>query len=228
MLDEADSLTTDAQTALRRIIEVSSKGTRFCLICNYVSRIIDPLTSRCAKFRFKPVAMADGLAKLDQIGEAEGVRFAGGDREEVLGRLVRVTGGDLRRAVGLLQSGHQLGRPLRPVDMDELAGVIPEEVIREALSMASDSSASVSTLVDWVQKRLVTAGYPAHQFIAQVAELLAGSGEVGEMKKAVLAVRLAEADQALTEGADEHLQLLAVMQRMHATLFGTTVHAQLA
>lgn len=172
VLDEADSLTGDAQTALRRIIEVSSKGTRFCIICNYVSRIIDPLTSRCAKFRFKPVDLTDGLAKLDQICTAEGVKFEGGDggRRLVLGRLVEVTGGDLRRAVGLLQSAHQLGRPLKLDDVDELAGVIPNHLVEEALLVASDAKTTIATLLDWTNLKIVRAGYPAMQFIHQVQD----------------------------------------------------------
>jgi replication factor C subunit 2/4 len=169
VLDEADSLTTDAQTALRRIIEVSSKGTRFCIICNYVSRIIDPLTSRCAKFRFKPVNLTDGLAKLEHICEAEDVKFVGGDGRLVLKRLIEVTGGDLRRAVGLLQSAHQLGRPLRAEDADELAGVIPGQFVDEALRLAGDPKTTIQVLLDWVNAKVIRAGYPAMQFIYQVS-----------------------------------------------------------
>ena len=104
ILDEADSLTQDAQSALRRIMELYSKVTRFCLCCNYVSRIIDPLASRCSKFRFKSLDGGDAATRLQEIMKAENVVCDDG----VVEKLLQTSEGDLRRAITYLQSAHRL------------------------------------------------------------------------------------------------------------------------
>lgn len=100
VLDEADSMTQDAQAALRRTMEAHSRITRFCLICNYVTRIIDPLASRCSKFRFKALDGEDAERKISEIAAAENVRLQSGAAK----RLCEIGGGDLRRCITLLQS----------------------------------------------------------------------------------------------------------------------------
>lgn len=94
-------MTVDAQAALRRIIEAYSQSTRFCIICNYISKIIDPLASRCVKFRFSPIGESAQFDRLQKICQAESIALKG---EGVLEKLIRVTEGDLRRSINTLQT----------------------------------------------------------------------------------------------------------------------------
>ena len=84
VLDEADSMTQDAQSALRRTMETYSKITRFCLVCNYVTRIIDPLASRCSKFRFKSLDEGNAGRRIEDIARLEGVKMEEGVTETLL------------------------------------------------------------------------------------------------------------------------------------------------
>jgi len=104
VLDEADSMTQDAQSALRRTMETYSKITRFCLICNYVTRIIDPLASRCSKFRFKSLDETNAGKRINDIAKLEGVRMEDG----VVDTLLRCSEGDMRKAITFLQSASRL------------------------------------------------------------------------------------------------------------------------
>jgi replication factor C subunit 2/4 len=110
VLDEADLMTKDAQSALRRVIEDNSTTTRFCIICNYITkyslqlkfRIIDPVASRCVKFRFKPIPTDVQLSKLQEICSTEKVNLNKNDLINLLEK------GDLRQSINSLQSFHSL------------------------------------------------------------------------------------------------------------------------
>ena len=137
VLDEADSMTADAQSALRRTMETYSKVTRFCIICNYVSRIIQPLSSRCAKFRFKPLEAESMVSRLRQICEVEEVEAD----EAAMAQVVRCSGGDMRKAVTLLQSAHQYGPDGVTADqVVELASVVPDDEMANLLNSCQAKS----------------------------------------------------------------------------------------
>merc|ERR550514_2657757 len=131
ILDEADSMTSDAQACLRRVMENYSKVTRFVLICNYITRIIEPLASRCSKFRFQPVADAAHLKKLRDICAAEQVQPGPGALEE----LVAVSEGDLRRSITLLQSTSLLhAGSASAATIREVAGAVPAPLVEALLA----------------------------------------------------------------------------------------------
>lgn len=100
ILDECDSMTSAAQFALRRIVEKYTKTVRFCLICNYVSKIIPALQSRCTRFRFGPLDDASVLAKLNEVAAAEQLALKGGADKAI----VSLSHGDMRKVLNILES----------------------------------------------------------------------------------------------------------------------------
>lgn len=223
ILDEADSMTADAQTALRRLMEQHSKVTRFCLICNYVSRIIDPITSRCAKFRFKPLDSAILTTRLQAIADGEGVTIA---NSGALTQLVNCSGGDMRKAITYLQSASRLfGGTLTEEAVVEMAGLVPPERIEGLLKISGTNNwGALQAAVN----DLAADGYSAVQTLTQLSPAVINySGpELLDVHKAQIIMKLAEADKALADGSDESLQLLAVvghMQKVFASASATAV-----
>lgn len=98
ILDEADAMTNDAQNALRRIIEKFTDNVRFCLICNYLSKIIPALQSRCTRFRFGPLNSEQILPRLQHVADAQNVNLT----EDGKKALINLSGGDMRKVLGYL------------------------------------------------------------------------------------------------------------------------------
>ncbi|AAD41422.1 Similar to gb/M87339 replication factor C, 37-kDa subunit from Homo sapiens and is a member of PF/00004 ATPases associated with various cellular activities [Arabidopsis thaliana] len=185
ILDEADSMTEDAQNALRRTMETYSKVTRFFFICNYISRIIEPLASRCAKFRFKPLSEEVMSNRILHICNEEGLSLDG----EALSTLSSISQGDLRRAITYLQ-------------------VVPLEVVNKLFTACKSGDFDIANKeVD----NIVAEGYPASQIINQLFDIVAeADSDITDMQKAKICKCLAETDKRLVDGADEYLQLLDV------------------
>nr|KAF6478411.1 replication factor C subunit 4 [Molossus molossus] len=213
ILDEADSMTSAAQAALRRTMEKESKTTRFCLICNYVSRIIEPLTSRCSKFRFKPLSDKIQQQRLLDIADKEHVKI----NNEGLSCLVQVSEGDLRKAITFLQSATRLtgGKEITEKVITDIAGVIPAETVNGIF--AACRSGSFDKL-EAVVKDLIDEGHAATQLVNQFHDVVVENDDLSDKQKSIITEKLAEVDKCLADGADEHLQLISlcatVMQQL--------------
>ncbi|KFP30609.1 Replication factor C subunit 4, partial [Colius striatus] len=213
ILDEADSMTSAAQAALRRTMEKESKTTRFCLICNYISRIIEPLTSRCSKFRFKPLSDKIQQQRLLDVSGKEHVKIS----SEAVLYLVKVSEGDLRKAITFLQSATRLmgGKEITEKTVTEIAGVIPKETTDELLSVCQSGSFEK---LETMAKNLINEGYAVAQLVNQLHDAVVESEDYSDKQKSVIVEKLAEVDKCLVDGADEYLQLVSlcalVMQQL--------------
>ncbi|OAA79451.1 activator 1 41 kDa subunit [Akanthomyces lecanii RCEF 1005] len=234
ILDEADSMTQDAQSALRRTMEIYSKITRFCLICNYVTRIIDPLASRCSKFRFKSLDQGSAKKRLEEIAAAESVPLEDG----ALDALIRCSEGDLRKAVTYLQSAARLvGAAVQPKDSDgdeamevdkkavtvktieDIAGVIPGQTIDELVAaLRPRGSGGSYTGVSKVVEDMVADGWSAGQIVSQLYQVLVFDETIPDVQKNKMVMVFSEVDKRLLDGADEHLSILDLSMRTSAIL----------
>ncbi|CAL9173749.1 unnamed protein product [Musa hybrid cultivar] len=204
ILDEADSMTEDAQNALRRTMETYSKVTRFFFICNYISRIIEPLASRCAKFRFKPLSEGIMSSRILHICSEEGLTLD----SEALSTLSSISQGDLRRAITYLQSAARLfGSSITSKDLISVSGVIPQEVVQAVFTACKSGDFDVANKE---VNNVIAEGYPVSQLLYQFLEVIVNNDDISDEQKARICKKLGEADKCLIDGADEYLQLMAV------------------
>ncbi len=205
-LDEADALTVDAQNALRRTMENYTSTCRFILSCNYSSKIINPIQSRCAVFRFRGLSDEAIRGRLEFILEQEGVGFD----ESGLEAITYLAEGDMRQAVNLLQSAAALGR----VDEDNVYAISsrarPED-IRQLLELSLDGEfMDARKLVD---KLIIDYGMSGEDVIVQMNREVLKLDEGDELRIRIIDL-IGEANYALVEGANERIQLEALIARI--------------
>jgi replication factor C small subunit len=207
ILDESDELTKDAQTALRRIMEESSRHTRFILICNYSSNLIEPIQSRTAIFRFKKIGQEEVAARLKKIAKQEEVKIA----DKVIQAIAAAVDGDLRQGINLLQAASAGGTE---VTLDRVNGVTGSmvkeraaEIIRTALG--GDFSGARLKLVELTR----VYGIPESDFLRFANEEIAK----GDDEKTASAIKiLAEYDYRLAMGANPEVQITALLSELAA------------
>ncbi|MFW6448055.1 MAG: replication factor C small subunit [Halobacteriota archaeon] len=206
-LDEADSLTDDAQSALRRTMEQFSSQTRFILSCNYSSRIIDPIQSRCAVFRFQPLADEAVAGVVEEIAADEGIDIA----DDGLEAIVYVADGDMRRAINALQAAAVLGGTVDEDRVYEITATARPEVVAEMVRAAADGEfLRARGILDELLTELAIAG---DDVVDQLHRTVWDLG-LEEERAVGLLEHLGEVDYRIAEGANERLQLEALLARL--------------
>lgn len=176
ILDEADMMTIEAQSALRRIIEDFSTTTRFCIICNYLSKIIDPISSRCAKFMFNPLPRDIQVDRINFILKSEGLKID----PRIIDFIIDISEGDLRRSINQLQticslySNDSEGLNFNIETLNELCGLIPEETINMLLTAVANPNVGVKSLSDTADE-YVLEGYDCLQLVKQLVQVFSNT-----------------------------------------------------
>ncbi|KAK6069409.1 replication factor c subunit 3 [Seiridium cupressi] len=145
ILDEADAMTNTAQMALRRIMEKYTANTRFCVIANYTHKLSPALLSRCTRFRFSPLKEADIRVLVDKVIMEENVKITG----EATDALVKLSKGDMRRALNVLQACHASSTPLQPKDGPK---VEEKDIVRDTITIQTIYNCIAAPPPDAIEK----------------------------------------------------------------------------
>ncbi|XP_066268597.1 replication factor C subunit 5-like [Branchiostoma lanceolatum] len=204
ILDEADAMTGDAQNALRRVMEKFTENTRFCLICNYLSKIIPAIQSRCTRFRFGPLGVEQMLPRLEYVIEQEKVEVTDDGKKAIL----QLANGDMRRVLNILQStsmAHDVvdednvylvtGQPLR----SDIANIV-NWMLNENFTTAYNNIFQLKVLKGLALQDILT---EVHLFVHRIDFPMA--------VKMVLLEKMADVEYRLAAGTNEKLQLSSVI-----------------
>lgn len=203
-LDEADSLTRDAQPALRRTMEMYTNTCRFILSCNYSSNIIDPIQSRCAVFRFSSVSDDAIVERLQYIAAEEDIEVT----EEGLEALAFVAQGDVRRAVNALQAAAALDETVDDEAVYTTTSTARSEEVEAVLEAAvnGDFNEARERLAELLDSKGISGGDLIDQMHRVATDL-----DLDDRAKVRLMDRIGETDYRISTGADERVQLEALL-----------------
>ena len=203
-LDEADSLTPDAQSALRRTIERYSHICRFILSVNYSSKIIEPIQSRCAVFRFRPIKGEDIKRYIQKIAFKENLEIT----SDGFDTIIFIARGDLRKAINILQIGASLNKKITADLLYETSSTAKPEDVKNVINSAlsGDFIAARNQLYDL----LIKYGLSGEDIIKQIHHTIFDLA-ISDESKVRLIEKTGETEFRLVEGSNEHIQLEALL-----------------
>ena len=206
-LDEADALTTDAQQALRRTMEQFSDNCRFILSCNYSSKIIDPIQSRCAVFRFNRLEEEEVKEYIERLAKEEDFKIS----EEAVEAILRVAGGDLRRVTNILQTTSMQTDKIEEDDIYTAAASLRPEEIEEVLQKALDGDFMDSR--DLLSDLMIERGLDGQDIISAIHREIYDL-DIDDKGKLELMESLAEFEFRISEGGSDDIQIEALLAKL--------------
>jgi len=209
-LDEVDNMTKDAQHALRREMEMYTKTSSFILSCNYSSKIIDPIQSRCAIFRFAPVKGSQIIKRLKQIAEAENIKTTSGALESI----VYFAEGDMRRAVNILQASSTIEKEITEDSVYEVISKAKPRDVRKIVNQALDGKFMEAR--NLLREVMVVQGTSGEDMITQIYQevsKMAVEGTINEDTYIDLIENIGTYDHRIREGSNPRIQLEALLTR---------------
>lgn len=205
-LDECDALTREAQQALRRTMENYTQTCRFILSCNYSSKIIDPIQSRCALFRFKPLSKDEMFEIIDKIAKDESLKIAAEAKEA----LYQISEGDCRRVENLLQSSAAITDNITEEIIFSLASVARPKEIKEVLELAIKNKFVESR--NLLLNVMLNHGLSGLDIVKQIQNEVWSLNIAGKAKVQLIE-KCGEIEFRMTEGSDEFVQLEALLSQ---------------
>jgi replication factor C subunit 2/4 len=204
ILDEADTMTSDSQFALRRIMEEYSNITRFCIICNYHDKIIEPIISRCSLFCFKPISDLNIISKLKTISSKEQCNFD----DNIINKICKFSRGDLRKAINLLQNcNNSFSNEENDKLLDEFSGIIPKYKFDRLFKYIFEKDLNN---INKIIEELYIENYSLVNQITYFHDFIFESNLNNEQKIKIIN-KISEVDQNLIKGCDEYIQLMRLV-----------------
>ncbi len=203
-LDEADALTPDAQAALRRTMEMYSRTCRFILSCNYSSKIIEPIQSRCAIFRFTPLRAENIKERLKYIAGKEGKKIT----DEALNAIVYIAAGDMRKAINVLQMSAAISDVIEESTVYHATGIARREDVEKIVKKAL--SGNFMDARNELQKLFVELGLSGEDIIKQIHRVIYDL-PIEDRLRVELLDRTGEIEYRIVEGANERIQIDALL-----------------
>ena len=212
ILDEADMMTTDAQSALRRIMEKYTNNVRFILICNQIHKIHPAVQSRCMRFRFRPIKNEECLNRLKEICKYENIKY---DNDSILKTVIQMGDRDMRKMLNLLEAtlmSSKNGNIITMNDVYTTAGLPSISEFEGILDEIKNKKKSLGKIYDLVNKERLTKGYAVQDLLNILHDKVRknnkgknGDLDVEEMK--TIYIKMADLDFILRKGGDEEVVL---------------------